>query len=188
MIRGSDPSDYQVWQDSRQPQHSTHNWVNRSIEDADNILRETAIASEFRSQNLAFALTTICGERFESGSAFEPCGSRNYLRTVRSAGYDVAMSSKRIPDTTVPHVPICWSCQNELPNGGEIMLTKGELPIPVCVKCWGVLPVSERLKIAQSFADREAGGVLSNLQVLIKSTFAQYLEQRGENWLGGGDN
>lgn len=61
-------------------------------------------------------------------------------------------------------------------------------PIPVCIGCWGLLPVSERLKHAQAFQDRARGGIVEELRVLIASTFANYLEQRGDNWRGRSQN
>jgi len=57
--------------------------------------------------------------------------------------------------------------------------------IPVCASCWSLMPVSERIKHAQAFADRAKGGIIAEFNSLIASSFGNFLEQRGFTKPGG---
>ncbi len=93
------------------------------------------------------------------------------------------MTSNRIPPNG-PNLPqqsaefVCWGCQNTLPNV-ERMRLDDQTPIPVCAKCWGLMPVSERIKHAQAFSDRAKGGIISEVRDLVASSFGSFFEQRG---------
>lgn len=101
------------------------------------------------------------------------------------------MSNNRLPgDPPIPDdklTTICASCQVETKKVDCVKLPQG-VPIPVCPKCWNVMPISERLRHSKEYADRLPGGHLHAIFSVIGHSFAHFLEERKKEWNRSGEN
>lgn len=82
----------------------------------------------------------------------------------------------------------CWSCQCGLTSDNYVYLD-GTVVIPACKECWQNLTVEQRMKIAQSFADRQDGGWVEAVTTVFRSALGRFVEEKGGlDWFRGRGN